>query len=71
LNQAKNGMMGGMWPTQMTMTAYEEAKKGVPAAITEATALIAKAQAVSAALAKHNITLTMPPPPKPGTEQLK
>ena len=71
LNQAKNGMMGGMWPTQMTMTAYEDAKKGVPAAITEANALIAKAQAVSAALAKHSITLTVPPSTKAGTEPLK
>ena len=68
LAQAKSGMMGGMWPTQMTITAYEEAKKGVPAAITEANALMAKAQAMSATLAKHNITLTVPTPTKVGTQ---
>jgi hypothetical protein len=60
--------MGGMWPTKATFDAYDEAKKGVPAAMTEATALITKAQALSTALAKHNITLTVPPPAKPGTE---
>ena len=61
-------MMGGMWPTKMTLDAYEEAKKGVPAAITEAKALVTKAQALSASLAKHNITLTVPPPTKAGTD---
>ncbi len=66
--QAKNGMMGGMWPTQSTMTAYNEAKTGVPAAITEANAMVTRAQALSAALAKHGITLTVPPP-KVGTQQ--
>ena len=71
LGQAKNGMMGGMWPTKTTMDAYDEAKKGVPAAMTEASALITKAQALSAALAKHNITLTVPPPTKTGTDGLK
>ena len=64
-------MMGGMWPTKMTFDAYDDAKKGVPAAIGEATALLAKAQALSTALAKHNITLTVPPAPKAGTDQLK
>ncbi|HEY0874745.1 MAG TPA: hypothetical protein VGD94_14830 [Vicinamibacterales bacterium] len=58
--QAKNGMMGGMWPTQMTMDAYNEAKSGVPAAITEANTMIAKAEALSAALAKHGIKLDVP-----------
>jgi hypothetical protein len=43
-------------------------KKGVPAAITEANAIVTKAQALSAALAKHNITLTVPTPTKVGTE---
>lgn len=71
LGQAKNGMMGGMWPTKTTMDAYDEAKKAVPTAITEATALITKAQALSTALAKHSITLTVPPPPKVGTDGLK
>jgi hypothetical protein len=66
--QAKNGMMGGLWPTQATIEAYNEAKAGVPTAISEANAMVTKAQAVSAALAKHGITLTVPPP-KPATQQ--
>jgi photosystem II stability/assembly factor-like uncharacterized protein len=66
-NQAKSGMMGGMWPTQATMTAYNDAKTGVPTAITEATAMVTRAQALSAALAKHGITLTVTPV-KAGTQ---
>ncbi|MEO5897474.1 MAG: hypothetical protein ABIS06_17420 [Vicinamibacterales bacterium] len=66
---AKNGMMGGLWPTAMTMTAYNDAKTEVPAAITEANTLLAKAQALSTALARHAITLTVPPPAKPGAQQ--
>jgi photosystem II stability/assembly factor-like uncharacterized protein len=62
--QAKNGMMAGMWPTQATMTAYNDAKTGVPALLSEATAMIAKAQALSGTLAKHGVTLTVPPPAK-------
>jgi hypothetical protein len=58
-----------MWPTAATMTAYTEAKTGVPAAITEANTVVTKAQALSAALAKHSITLTVTPPAKPGTQQ--
>jgi hypothetical protein len=58
--QAKNGLMGGMWPTQMTMDAYNEAKTGVPAAIAEANTMIGKAEALSAALAKHGIKLEVP-----------
>jgi hypothetical protein len=68
--QAKNGMMGGMWPTQATMDAYTEAKTGVPALLTEATAMVTRAQALSATLAKHGVTLTVPAPPKP-TEALR
>jgi photosystem II stability/assembly factor-like uncharacterized protein len=64
--QAKNGMMGGMWPTKATMDAYSEAKAGVPGAISEANAMVARAQTVSAALAKHGITLTVAP--KSGTQ---
>jgi hypothetical protein len=69
--QAKNGLMGGMWPTQATISAYNEAKTGVPTAISEAEAILTRAQALSAALAKHGITLTVPPPPKAGTEALR
>jgi hypothetical protein len=60
--QAKNGLMGGMWPTKATLDAYAEAKNGVPGAITEINAMVAKAQALSAALAKHAITLNVPAP---------
>jgi hypothetical protein len=62
LTTGKNGMMGSMWPTQATMTAYADAKTGVPAAIAEAQTVLTKARALSGALAKHNITLTVPPP---------
>ena len=65
--QAKNGLMGGMWPTEATMNAYRSAKTDVPAAIKEAEALVGRAQQVSAALAKHGITLTVTPPAKIGT----
>ncbi len=65
--QAKNGMMGGMWPTQAIMTAYTEAKTGVPAAINDANALLTRARTLSAALGKHGITLTVAPPPPTAT----
>jgi hypothetical protein len=58
--QAKNGLMGGMWPTRATTDAYTEAKAGIPGAITEANAAVAKAQTLSASLAKHGITLNVP-----------
>jgi photosystem II stability/assembly factor-like uncharacterized protein len=57
---AKNGMMGGMWPTEQTMKAYADAKAQVPKLLADAHALFAKAAALSSALAKHNITLTPP-----------
>ena len=62
VGQAKNGLMGGMWPTAQTMTSYEKAKADAPAAVSEANALFTKAAAVSAALAKYNVTLTAPTP---------
>ena len=65
--QAKSGLMGGMWPTQATMDAYAEAKKEMPGAMTEVQAMVTKAQALSASLAKHGITLTVAPP-KTGTQ---
>jgi hypothetical protein len=61
--QAKNGLMGGMWPTEQTTKAYTEAKVKVPKAIADANALIAKAQALSTELAKYNVTLTVPAVP--------
>jgi photosystem II stability/assembly factor-like uncharacterized protein len=57
IGQAKGGMMGGMMPTATTMQAYTDARTMAPAAISEAEAVLAKAPAVSAALAKHNIKL--------------
>jgi hypothetical protein len=69
--QAKNGLMGGMWPTQATMDAYREAKAGVPGTITESTALLAKARALSAALAKHGIKLDVPVSARSQTESVR
>jgi hypothetical protein len=60
--QAKNGMMGGMWPTQVTMNAYNEAKSGFPGAVKQVNDMLKKAQALSAALSKHGITLNVPAP---------
>ncbi|HVL67325.1 MAG TPA: hypothetical protein VM364_08685 [Vicinamibacterales bacterium] len=69
--QAKNGLMGGMWPTQATFNAYNEAKTGVPAAIGEMQSMLGRAQALSAALARHGITLTVPATAKIGTSELR
>ncbi len=57
IGQAKGGMMGGMVPTENTTKAYAEAKTMTPPAIAEANAVLAKAPAVSAALAQHKIKL--------------
>jgi hypothetical protein len=62
LNQAKNGLMGGMPATALTHDAYKRAKAEVPKALEEAQALLNRVQALSAALAKHNITLSVPKP---------
>ena len=62
--QAKTGMMGGMWPGEQTMKAYTESKTKMPKAIAEANALIAKAQTLSTALTKYNITLPVTVPTK-------
>jgi hypothetical protein len=58
---AKNGLMAGMPATAQTMQAYTEAKTQAPKAIAEATALAAKAAVMSETLARHKITLTVPP----------
>src|SRR5262249_37317016 len=58
--QAKNGMMGGMWPTSITMKAYNDAKTDAPKILSEANALFAKAASVSASLAKVNLKLEAP-----------
>jgi photosystem II stability/assembly factor-like uncharacterized protein len=62
--QAKNGLMGGMWPTEQTMKAYSETKTKMPKAIADANALIARAQTLSTHLASYNLTLTVPQPVK-------
>jgi len=59
LNQAKTGLMGGMWPTQQVLGAYADAKAGVPKTLAEVNAVLAKAATLSATLAKHNLTLTV------------
>jgi predicted nucleic acid-binding Zn-ribbon protein len=60
LNQAKTGLMAGMSATSQTYDAYKRAKAEVPKTIEEARALLTRVQTLSAALAKHNITLTVP-----------
>ena len=64
ITQAKNGLMGGMWPTAQTTRAYDEAKAQAPKAFAEANAAIAKASALSGALAKYKLTLEVPEPVK-------
>src|SRR5262249_55615770 len=61
---AKTGLMGGMWPGEQTMKAYNDSKVKMPKTIAEANALIAKAQALSTTLTKYNITLPVTPPTK-------
>jgi hypothetical protein len=63
LGTAKNGLMAGMWPTQQTMTAYADAKAQMPKLIADANAVFGRASALSGALAKLGITLTVPMPP--------
>jgi hypothetical protein len=54
--------MGGMPATAQVMQAYTEAKTQGPKALADAEALVAKSQAMSATLAKHNITLKVTAP---------
>jgi hypothetical protein len=64
LGQAKNGLMGGMWPTEQTMKSYADSKTDVPKAVTDLNALFAKAATLSTTLAKYKLTLTAPAPIK-------
>ena len=64
LAQAKNGLMGGMWPTEAVMKAYAESKTEVPKAIAEANTLFVRAATLGSALTKHSLTLTAPTPVK-------
>ena len=65
LGQAKNGYMGGMVVGDQTTRASTEVKAQTPKAIADLNAVIAKASAVSASLAKYNLTLTVPQAVKP------
>ena len=69
--QAKNGMMGGMWPTSITMKAFTDAKAEAPKALSDANALFAKAAAVSTSLAKYNLKLEAPKPVDTGAAAKK
>ncbi len=62
LGQAKNGLMGGMWPGEQTMKAYNDVKAQTPKAIADLNAAIVKANALSVSLAKASLTLTVPKP---------
>lgn len=62
INQAKNGMMGGMWPTSITLKAYTDAKAEAPKVLSDANAAFAKAAAVSTSLAKYDLKLEAPKP---------
>jgi hypothetical protein len=64
IGQAKNGLMGGMSVGEQTTRAYAEAKALTPKTITELNALIVKAGTLSTALARANLTLTVPQPVK-------
>jgi hypothetical protein len=64
--------MGGMAVTSQTLEAYKRAKTEIPKTLEEAQALLTKLQTLSATLARHNITLTVPAPAataKPSTNQ--
>ena len=71
INQAKNGMMGGLWPTSMTMKAYNDAKTDAPKILSDANGLFAKAAAVSTSLAKFNLKLDAPKPVDTGAAAKK
>jgi hypothetical protein len=61
---AKNGLMGGMWPTEAVMKAYADSKTDVPKAIAEANSLFVRAATLGSALTRHSLTLTAPTPVK-------
>jgi hypothetical protein len=64
VGQAKNGFMSGMVVGEQTLRAYTEVKAQAPKAITDLNAAITKATALSATLARYNLTLTVPQPVK-------
>jgi hypothetical protein len=58
--QAKNGTMGGLWPTAQTLGAYEEAKALSPKAFVEANGVIARASALSGVLMATAVVAYIP-----------
>jgi photosystem II stability/assembly factor-like uncharacterized protein len=64
LGQAKNGLMGGMPVTEQTTRAYTEVRTQAPKAVADLNALLTRASTVSTALARYNLTLTVPQPVK-------
>ena len=64
-------MMGGMWPTSITMKAYTDAKTEAPKTLSDANALFAKAASVSTSLAKYNLKLDAPKPVDAGAPAKK
>jgi hypothetical protein len=64
LAQAKNALMGGMWPTEAVMKAYADSKTDVPKAIADANSIFTRAATLGSALTKHSLTLTAPVPVK-------
>jgi hypothetical protein len=64
-------MMGGMWPTSITLKAYTDAKTEAPKVLSEANAAFAKAAAVSTSLAKYNLKLEAPKPVETGAAARK
>jgi photosystem II stability/assembly factor-like uncharacterized protein len=64
IGQAKNGLMGGLWPGEPIMKAYSDVKAQAPKAMADANALIGRASTVGTTLSKYNVTLTAPEPVK-------
>src|SRR5581483_7817463 len=64
LNQAKSGLMATMPATEQTTKGYAEVKTQGPKAVADINAEIAKASALSGALSKYNLTLSVPEPVK-------
>ena len=72
VGQAKSGLMAGMSPGDQTMRAYTEVKAQTAKTIADLNAVIAKAATLSATLAGHNLTLTVPAPvPAPSAAPAK
>ena len=57
ITRAKSGLMGGMMPTQTTLSAYDSARTDAPAAMAEAERVLEQAETVAQSLARHGIAL--------------